>query len=86
MDYFNTIHSEQVYPGVELDNLRDTLKHLTFKVVTVSEVPNMSRLGPKGLNFQRKILKFKWSHNREHFTIEIFAIYASLIAQLGEFN
>ena len=26
----NTIHSEEVYLGVELDNLIDTLKHLTF--------------------------------------------------------
>ena len=44
----------------------------------------MNRLGPKGLNSQRKVVEtIEMSHhNRLHFTIEIFAIYASLIAQL----
>ena len=34
-------------PRTELDNLMDTLKLLTFKVVTVNEVPpNVNGLGP----------------------------------------
>ena len=41
----------------------------------------MNRLG---LNYQRKIVQtIEMSHhNRQHFTIEILVIYASLIAQL----
>ena len=30
IDYFNTIHTEQIYLGFELDNLMDTLKRLNF--------------------------------------------------------
>ena len=39
LDYFNTIHAKHIYLGVELDNLMETSKPLTFKVVTVNEVP-----------------------------------------------
>ena len=44
----------------------------------------MNRLGPKGLNSQRKIVQtIEMSHhNRQHFTIEILAIYATFFAQL----
>ena len=55
MDYFNTIHTEQIYLGLELDNLMDTLKPLTFKVVIVNEVPaKREYVGSKGIQFPKK--------------------------------
>ena len=55
MDYFNAIHTEQIYLGVELDNLMDTLKPLTFKVVTVNEVPaKREKAWSKGIQFPKK--------------------------------
>ena len=59
----------------------DTSKHLTFNLQSCHSQPNMNRLGPKGLNSQRKIVQtIEMSHhNRQRFTVEILA---SLIAQL----
>ena len=82
------IHTEQIYLGLELDNLMNTLKPLTSDLQSCSlfmkSQPNVNRVGPKRFNSQREIVQtiYMTHHNRWHFAIKIFAIYASLIVQL----